>query len=129
MAFLFALNLTFKCFIFIYQLITSKNIAFNKHDNNAVCCTGLGGLICNAITYIKPKPLYWNCYHATIFSIYYVHCQNFNNMNLCFLRASVTTQNNYCSNVANEQMSKNVYIYTYLAPLLFMFWPSFLYQT
>ena len=48
----FASNLPLKCFIFIYQLIMSKNGAFNKHDNNVVCCTALGGLICNAITYI-----------------------------------------------------------------------------
>ena len=86
MALSFASDLSFKCFIFIYHLITFKNGAFNKHDNNAVCGTGLSGLICNAITYIRPKLLHWNCYHATIFSIYYVHCQELNDMNLCFLR-------------------------------------------
>ena len=75
------IKLTLKCFIFIYQLITSKNGAFNKHDNNVVCCTGMGGLICNAITFIKL--LHRNCYHATIFSIYYIHCQKLNN-NLFF---------------------------------------------
>ena len=67
----FASNLTIKCFTFIYQL-TSKIGAFNNHDKNVVCWMGLGGLICNAIKYIRL--LHRNCCPATIFSSYYPVC-------------------------------------------------------
>ena len=75
-------------------------LSINKHDNNVACCTGLGGLICYATTYLKL--LHRNCYHATIFSIYYVHCQKLNKNNFCLLHAWVTIQNNHCFNVADE---------------------------
>ena len=61
---------------------------------------GLGGLICNVITYIKL--LHRNCYHTQIFRTYYIPCQKHNNNNSRFLPACVTTQNHHCNTVLNE---------------------------
>ena len=119
MALSFASNVALKCFIYISLRLKMKLYhlaSCNNHDNN-VCWTGLGGLICNAITYIKL--LHSNCYHGKICSTYYIPCQKHNNNNLCFLRAWVATQNNHCFNVANEW--KRVHIHIHLAPYLLCF--------